>query len=92
MPASIESAPRLGPTERSSITSSVAGSAPDAQQDGEIDWRDSTVKLPEIWPVPPRMSVADDGCGDHLAVEHDGEGPADIVRCEALPKRARRRS
>ncbi len=52
MPALIESAPRLGPTVRSSTTSSVAGSAP-ARSRTARSLAVSGVKVPEICPVPP---------------------------------------
>ena len=37
------------------------------------------VKLPVIWPEPPRIGSLDHGRGDHLLVQHDGEAVADIV-------------
>ena len=54
LPASMESAPSEGPTVRSSTIVSLAGSAPD------LSWiasyvAVSTVKLPLIWPDPPRI-------------------------------------
>ena len=51
-PALMESAPRLGPTERSSATSSVAGNAP-ARSSTARSLADAGVKLPVIWPDPP---------------------------------------
>ena len=50
----IESAPRLGPTVRSSTIVSLAGSAPARSRTARslAPW---TVKLPEIWPEPPRI-------------------------------------
>lgn len=39
----------------------------------------SSVKFPEIWPEPPVMGSRITGGGDHLIVEHDGEGLADVL-------------
>ena len=47
-------APRLGPTVRSSMMVSFAGSAP-ARSSTARSLALSTVKLPEIWPEPPRI-------------------------------------
>ena len=54
LPDSIESAPRLAPTVRSSITVSLAGSAPERSSTARSLAR-CTVKLPLICPVPPRI-------------------------------------
>ena len=54
MPARIESRPRLGPTVRSSTIVSFAGSEP-ARSRMARSLADSTVKLPLIWPEPPRI-------------------------------------
>ena len=54
LPASIESWPRPGPTVRSSMMFSVAGSAP-ARSSTARSLALCAVKLPEIWPWPPRM-------------------------------------
>jgi len=54
LPAAMESAPRLGPTVRSSTILRSAGSAP-ARSSTARSLADWTVKLPEIWPVPPRI-------------------------------------
>ena len=46
------------------------------------------MKLPEIWPEPPVIGREDARRRNHLAVEHDGEGLADILGrhlAEALP-------
>ena len=53
-PARIESAPSSAPTERSSITFNGAGRAP-ARRSTESSLADSTVKLPEMMPEPPRI-------------------------------------
>src|SRR3990170_1855077 len=55
LPASIESAPRSAPTVRSSITVSGAGSAP-ARSSSARSRALSTVKLPLMMPLPPRMA------------------------------------
>ena len=86
LPAEIESAPRLGPTVRSSTMVRLAGRAP-ARNSTARSLAPWTVKLPEIWPVPPRMGSRICGRGNHLVVEDDGEQLADILlRClsEAL--------
>ena len=49
------------------------------------------VKLPVIWPEPPRIGSLDHGRRDHLLVEHDGEAVADIVLGDIAELRARRR-
>ncbi len=54
MPAEMESAPRPGPTVRSSITVSGAGNAP-ARSRIARSFADCAVKLPEIWPEPARI-------------------------------------
>ena len=54
MPFSIESWPRPGPTVRSSMMVSGAGSAP-ARSRMARSLAACTVKLPEIWPEPPRI-------------------------------------
>ena len=54
LPAAIESAPRSGPTVRSSMMLSGAGSAP-ARSKIASSFADSTVKLPEMMPLPPRI-------------------------------------
>ena len=54
LPLAIESAPRPGPTVRSSMMVSGAGSAP-ARSRMERSLALSTVKLPEICPEPPRI-------------------------------------
>ena len=53
-PARIESAPRLAPTERSSTMVSFAGSDP-ARSRMARSFALCTVKLPLIWPEPPRI-------------------------------------
>ena len=53
-PAATESAPRLGPTVRSSRIVSEAGSAPERSRIARL-FASSTVKSPEICPVPPRI-------------------------------------
>ena len=58
MPARIESAPRLGPIVRSSTMVSLAGSEPARSRMARSLARSATVKLPLIWPEPPRI-----GCG-----------------------------
>ena len=89
MPARIESAPRLGPTVRSSTMVSLAGSAP-ARSRIARSLALSTVKLPLIWPEPPRIGSRIDRRRDHLVVEHDGEGPADIGFAVTSPNLRRR--
>lgn len=54
LPAWMESWPRPGPTVRSSMTVSVAGSAP-ARSSTARSLALCGVKLPEICPVPPRI-------------------------------------
>ena len=54
LPASMESAPRSGPTVRSSRIFIGAGSAP-ARSRSERSLASSTVKLPVICPLPPTM-------------------------------------
>ena len=54
LPASMESAPSEGPTVRSSTMVSLAGSAPERSWMASV-LALSTVKLPEIWPEPPRI-------------------------------------
>jgi hypothetical protein len=53
-PARIESAPSSAPTDRSSITLSGAGSAPERSRI-ESSLALSTVKLPLMMPEPPRI-------------------------------------
>ena len=53
-PAWIESAPRSGPTVRSSRIVIGAGSAP-ARSSSARSLADCTVKLPEMMPLPPRI-------------------------------------
>ena len=53
-PASMELAPSEGPTVRSSTIVSLVGSAPERSWTARL-LADSTVKLPEICPEPPRM-------------------------------------
>ena len=53
-PASTASAPRPGPTVRSSSMSRFAGSAP-ARSRTARSLADCVVKLPEIWAEPPRI-------------------------------------
>ena len=50
----MESAPRLAPTVRSSMTVSLAGSAPERSSTAR-SFACCTVKLPLICPVPPRI-------------------------------------
>ena len=66
---------------RSSTTVSLAGKAPERSSMARslASW---TVKLPEIWPEPPRIGSLMRGRRDDLVVEHDGKGPADIVAGE----------
>ncbi len=78
LPDSIESAPRLAPTVRSSMTVSLAGSAPERSSTARSLAR-CTVKLPLICPVPPRIGSRMHRRRDHLVVEHDGEGQPDIL-------------
>ena len=54
VPALIESAPRSGPTVRSSRMMSGAGKAP-ARSNSARSVADCTVKLPEMTPLPPRI-------------------------------------
>src|SRR5918994_10517 len=72
MPILITSPPRSGPTVRSSMTVSGAGSAP-ARSSADSTTVSSTLKLPLIWPEPPvigsRMTGA--GVGQPFAVERD---------------------
>ena len=51
LPASIESAPRPGPIDRSSSTISGAGNAP-ARKIKASSFVSATEKLPVIWPEP----------------------------------------
>ena len=68
----------MAPTTRSSTIVSLAGSAP--ERSWIASWLAlSTVKLPLIWPEPPRIGSRIDGRRDHLVVEHDGERAADVV-------------
>ncbi len=55
LPASIESAPRLGPTERSSMIERAAGRAPDRSKSESL-FTSSWLKLPVICPRPPGIS------------------------------------
>ncbi len=56
VPARIESWPRLGPTERSSMMVSGAGSAP--ARSSTASWLAlSTEKFPSMMPRPPRMAL-----------------------------------
>ncbi len=73
----MESLPRFGPTERSSITVSGAGRAP-SQKRRKNRCRFSREVAADLAAATDDRLV-DDGSCQHLAVEHDGEGPADIV-------------
>ena len=78
VPALTESAPSSAPTVRSSIGLSGAGSAPARSRTARslALW---VVKLPVIWPEPPRIGSWMTGAEITLLVEHDGEAVADIV-------------
>ena len=54
-PALIESAPKSGPTDRSSNIINGAGSAP-ALRSIANSFASSDVKPPDIWPEPPRIA------------------------------------
>src|SRR6266849_4239730 len=74
VPALIESAPRSGPTVRSSKMMRGAGT----QQQRQIGRRlHGEASRDDAAAAEDRL--ADDGGGDHLAVEDDGEGLADIL-------------
>ena len=78
MPEAIESAPRLAPTVRSSITVSLAGSAPDRSSHGKVvRLRHGEVAADLTGAAEDRL--ANDRRRNHFAVEHDGEGQADIL-------------
>ena len=82
-----ESAPRLGPTVRSLDDGSDRPQGTGAQENGQISLADWTVKLPEIWPVPPRIGSRICGAEMDLLVEDDRKQAADILAASPCPKR-----
>ena len=78
LPDSIESAPRLAPTVRSSMTVSLAGSAPDRSSTAR-SFASLHGEIAADLAGAAEDRLADDRRGDHLVVEHDGEGQADIL-------------
>ncbi len=71
--------PARGPMVRSSRKVSSAGSAPARSSTASLV-DSSTVKLPVMMPEPPGMCALDHRGRDHLVVQHDGEGLADVAR------------
>ena len=74
----IESAPRPGPTVRSSTMVSVGGQRAGAQQHGEVVGALDREAAGDLAGAAEDR-LADLRRRDHLVVEHDGEGPADIL-------------
>ena len=85
LPEAIESAPRLAPTVRSSITVSLAGSAPDRSVTAR-SLASATVKLPLIWPEPPRIGSRMTGAETTLPSRMMAKGRP-TFSCVALAKR-----
>ena len=79
-----ESAPSEGPTERSSTIVSLAGNAPDRSLMAR-SLADSTVKLPEIWPEPPRISERITGADSTLSSSTIANGRCRLS-CVKRPK------
>ena len=89
LPAAIESAPRPGPTERSSTMVSFAGSEPARSRIARslAVW---TVKLPLIWPEPPRIGSRITGAEITLSSRTMANGRPTFC-CVTSPNCARRR-
>ena len=77
-PARIESAPRPGPTERCSITVKRRRQGAGAQQQRQV-LRLLNAEVAADHAAAAEDRLADHRRRDHLVVEHDGEGPADVL-------------